>query len=69
MAASDPLPEVQGNLERWSLATRLLLPAVAAARQHVGISEQVFRTHTFHSMPESSSFGRRWTRSSRRASS
>jgi hypothetical protein len=44
MVTSDALPEVQGNQERWSLATRLLLPAVAAARQHVGISEQVFRT-------------------------
>lgn len=37
--------------ERWGLFTKLVLPAVSAARKHVGIDEATFRTHTFHSLP------------------
>jgi hypothetical protein len=33
------------------VTTKLLLPAVTAARQYVSITEEVFRTHTFHGAP------------------
>lgn len=46
-----PPPEQPQPEERWAVFTKLILPAVKAARQHVGITEAIFRTHTFHSMP------------------
>ncbi|MBE7483077.1 MAG: hypothetical protein HS104_24280 [Polyangiaceae bacterium] len=48
---SPPSASRNGAEERWGVATTLLLPAVEAARRHVGIDEATFRTHTFHRMP------------------
>lgn len=46
-----PAPEPPESEERWRLFTDMILPAVKAARQHVGMTEATFRTHTFHSLP------------------
>ncbi len=40
-----------GTGEHWAVLTKLLLPAVTAARSHVELSEEVFVTHTFHADP------------------
>jgi hypothetical protein len=37
--------------ERWAVVTKTILPAVTALRQHVGMTEAIFRTQTFHSLP------------------
>jgi hypothetical protein len=37
--------------ERWGIVTKVILPAVTAARPFVGLTEAVFRMHTSHSLP------------------
>ncbi len=37
--------------ERWGVVTKTILPAVTALRQHVGMTETIFRTQTFHCLP------------------
>jgi hypothetical protein len=46
-----PPPEPAESEERWRLFTDMILPAIKAARQHVGMTEATFRTQTFHSLP------------------
>lgn len=51
VADLDQQPPPSSTHERWPLVTKLMMPAVTAAREHVGITEAIFRTHTFHSFP------------------
>lgn len=47
LVTTEP-PEDSASEQRWGEFTRLILPATTALREHVGIDEGTFRTHTFH---------------------
>jgi hypothetical protein len=49
-STNEPPGEPPG--ERWGVLTRLILPAVKEARSCLPITEQFFRSHTFHASPK-----------------